>query len=226
MQLLDEQLCQNDGNALVLTVCITETSLPASKPVVNSLLEEGEGSWIPGVPGLEDVAGDLSPGEPVGDRRRLGLAEAVSDWAVFWHSVLFLDHLCHPAGDRMTTTEEVLQKCDVTEWQWGSASVGKARRDVPGGLEQGEHLKKHQGNPPGETVRNPLDFSTGQKQPEDARSKEVCQEERQNPSDECANSLKRNSGLVNCQRTHIADIRFKCLECEKRNVKSCNLLMR
>lgn len=70
MQLLDEQLCQNDGNALVLTVCITETSLPASKPVVNSLLEEGEGSWIPGVPGLEDVAGDLSPGEPVGDRRR------------------------------------------------------------------------------------------------------------------------------------------------------------
>uniref|UniRef100_H9H1Y6 KRAB domain-containing protein n=1 Tax=Meleagris gallopavo TaxID=9103 RepID=H9H1Y6_MELGA len=51
----------------------------ASKPVVISLLEEGEDPWIPDVHGLGDMAGDLSPGEPVGGGRRLCLAEAVSD---------------------------------------------------------------------------------------------------------------------------------------------------
>lgn len=79
VQLLDKQLCQNDGNALSFTVCITETLFPASKPVVISLLEEGEDPWIPDVHGLGDMAGDLSPGEPVGGGRRLCLAEAVSD---------------------------------------------------------------------------------------------------------------------------------------------------
>lgn len=78
MQLLDKQLCQNDGNALMFSVCITEMSLPASKPVVISLLEEGKDPWLSGVHGLEDMAGVLSPGEPVGDGRRLWLAEAVS----------------------------------------------------------------------------------------------------------------------------------------------------
>jgi len=37
-----------------------------------SLLEGGEEPWIPDVRGLEDTAGDLSPGEVAGDRRRLG----------------------------------------------------------------------------------------------------------------------------------------------------------
>lgn len=40
--------------------------------MVVSLLEGEEDPWDPDVHGLEDMAGDLSPGEMVGDRRRLG----------------------------------------------------------------------------------------------------------------------------------------------------------
>ena len=45
---------------------------------------------------------------------------------------------------------------------------------------QGEHFKKPLGNHLGEGERNSLDCSTGQKQHEDPRSKEVCQEKSQN----------------------------------------------
>ncbi|XP_052561407.1 zinc finger protein 620-like isoform X1 [Tympanuchus pallidicinctus] len=95
-----------------------------------------------------------------------------------------------PAGHGITTVEEGVQNCDVTERRCGSVLVEEIRKDIQGDLKQVEHLKKQQGNPPGETVRNLLDCSTGQKQPEDARSKEVCQEKRQNPRAECGKSLK------------------------------------
>lgn len=99
------------------------------------MLEEGEDPWIPDVHSLKDKAGDLSPGDVAGDRSRLELAKVISDWTVFWHNVLFLDYLWNPAGDGITIIREVLHKCDVSEWQWDSTSVGKIRRDVQGGLE-------------------------------------------------------------------------------------------
>ena len=59
----DKQLCQTHGSALISTVSLTEAPLLAPKPVVISLLEEGEDPWIPDVHSSENVAGDLSPGE-------------------------------------------------------------------------------------------------------------------------------------------------------------------
>ncbi|XP_072206475.1 uncharacterized protein [Excalfactoria chinensis] len=115
----------------------------------------------------------------------------------------------------VTTIQEVLQKCDMTERQWGSASVGEIRKDIQGGLEQGEHLKKQQGNPPGEIVRDPLDSSTCQKQPEDAGSKEMCQEKRQNPSAENEKSLERNSSLVSHHCVYSVKRLYKCSDCTK-----------
>uniref|UniRef100_A0A8B9ZE91 KRAB domain-containing protein n=1 Tax=Anas platyrhynchos TaxID=8839 RepID=A0A8B9ZE91_ANAPL len=64
--------------------------LPSPKPVVISQLEEGEDPWIPDLHGVEDVTGDLSPGEVVEEGRRLGLANAKirgsesSVWAILW----------------------------------------------------------------------------------------------------------------------------------------------
>lgn len=103
--------------------------------MVISVHEGGEDPWTLKVHSLEDMAGNLSPGELVGERRRLRLEKAISDWTVFWHNVLFLDYLWNPAGDGITIIREILHKCDVSEWQWDSASVGKIRRDVQGGLE-------------------------------------------------------------------------------------------
>ncbi|XP_031413603.1 zinc finger protein 774-like [Meleagris gallopavo] len=120
-----------------------------------------------------------------------------------------------PAGHGVTTVQEGLQNCDVTERQCGSVLVEEIRKDIQGDLERVEHLKKQQGNPAGEIVRNLLDCSTGQKQPEDARSKEVCQEKGQNPSAECGKSLKRNSSLVNHCCVLLMKSLYKCSDCTK-----------
>lgn len=145
------------------------------------------------------MTGDLRPGEAVEGRRRLGSAKAISV-QYFEHSMLFLDFLRRPAGDGPTAIKENLQKSGVAQRQWGRASVGTTRRDVQGGLVQGEHFKKPLGNHPGERARGPLDCSTGQKQHEDPRSKEACQKKSQNSCDECG----ENSNLVNHLRIHSA----------------------
>ncbi|OXB82675.1 UNVERIFIED_CONTAM: hypothetical protein H355_003970, partial [Colinus virginianus] len=54
-------LCQNDGKALITPLSIVAVPLPAPKPMVISLLEEGEEPWIPDVGSPEVVAGDVSP---------------------------------------------------------------------------------------------------------------------------------------------------------------------
>eukprot|EP00076_Gallus_gallus_P046061 XP_025011599.1 zinc finger protein 773-like isoform X1 [Gallus gallus] len=120
-----------------------------------------------------------------------------------------------PAGHGVAAAPDVLQKCDVTEGQWGIASVGEIRKAIQEDLEQGEHLKQQRGNPPGETARSPQDSSTGQKQPEGARSEEVCQEKRQNPNAECGNSLKRCSVLLNHHCVRSVKRLYKCSDCTK-----------
>ena len=69
----------------------------------------------------------------------------------------------------------------MAEKQWGSACVEEIGRDVHVGFEQAERFEKPLGGHVGKRARNPVDFSVGQKQHEDPRSKEVCQEKSQNP---------------------------------------------
>ncbi|OXB52883.1 hypothetical protein ASZ78_003925, partial [Callipepla squamata] len=69
--LLGGTLCQNDGKAFLSPISVVAAPLPAPKPMVISLLEEGEEPWIPDVGSLEAVAGDVSPGELVEGRRKL-----------------------------------------------------------------------------------------------------------------------------------------------------------
>lgn len=72
-----------------------------------------------------------------------------------------------------------------------------------------------QRNPPGEIVRISLDSRTGQKQTEDAGSKEMCQEKRQNPSAENEKILERNSSLVSHHCVYSVKRLYKCSDCTK-----------
>ncbi|OXB52561.1 hypothetical protein ASZ78_011865 [Callipepla squamata] len=64
-ELVDKQVCQNDGIALISPFPVIEAPLPGPKPTVISLLEEGEEPWILDVSRPEAVAGNVSPGEVV-----------------------------------------------------------------------------------------------------------------------------------------------------------------
>ena len=148
-------------------------------------------------------------------RGRLGLEE--SSLSVFYsgHRVLFLGFLCHPGGDEITKPKENLQEVAVVRRQWGNVSVGISRRDVQGGLKQGEHFKQPLGNYPGKRARNPLELSAGQQQPEEARKREVRQKKKHNSSNECAKSAKRYSRLVKNHHVHSGERLYKCSACGK-----------
>ena len=208
-----QALYQNDGDALISPVSLVEAPLPAPKPMLISLLEGREEPWIPDVRSPEAVPGDLSPGEVVEGRRRLGLEEPSLSVFCFGHCVLFLDFLFHPAGTRITDILEDLHQSGVAERRLGSVCVEEMRRDVRGGLEQGqgEHTKK----PLGKIGRCPLDYNTGQKGPEEPRSKDVCQKKKQNPCTECGNSFEKDSCIVNHQCRRSAVSPYKCSECGK-----------
>nr|XP_013026428.1 unnamed protein product [Anser cygnoides domesticus] len=182
--------------------------LPSPKPVVISQLEEGEDPWIPDLHGVEDVTGDLSAGEVVEERRRLGLAKAklrgseISPGPYYGHYGLVLDFLCHPAGDRIPKAKETLQKSGMAQRQLNGDSVGKIRRGVQKGLEHGKHLKKPLKTHPGNRARNPLDGSKGQKEPKELTKKQGCQKKMENQCDECGRIFKSHSHLVKHQRIH------------------------
>ena len=110
-------------------------------------------------------------------RRRLGLEESSLSVFYFGHRVQFLDFLFPPAGIAITDILEDMQESGVAERRWGSACVGEIRRDVAGGLEQGqgEHIKKALGEHLEEKGRSPLHFNIGEKQDVEPRSKDVCQ---------------------------------------------------
>ncbi|XP_010726165.2 zinc finger protein 436-like, partial [Meleagris gallopavo] len=116
-------------------------------------------------------------------------------------------------GTRITDILEDLHQSGVAEWRLGSVCVEEMRRDVRGGLEQGqgEHTKK----PLGKIGRCPLDYKTGQKGPEEPRSKDVCQKKKQNPCTECGNSFEKDSCIVNHQCRRSAVSPYKCSECGK-----------
>ncbi|NXC48001.1 ZNF34 protein, partial [Penelope pileata] len=117
---------------------VSLASLTAPKPMVISLLEEEEDLWIPDVYSMENMAGDLRPGDGIADR--------------------------DPAGDGIADGKENQWQSGVTQRQWCSVSLQKVRWEVQGGLEQGKHFKKPVGNHLGERTRKTLDCSKGQKQ--------------------------------------------------------------
>ena len=158
-------------------------------------------------------------------RRRLGLEESSLSVFYFGHRVQFLDFLFPPAGTGITDILEDVQESGVAERRWGSACVGEIRRDVPGGLEQGqgEHIKKALGEHLEEKGRSPLDFNIGEKQDVEPRSKDVCQMKKQNPCTECGKSLEINSSVINHQCMHATQSLYKCSECGKSFNSSYNL---
>ncbi|XP_048785679.1 uncharacterized protein LOC125686088 [Lagopus muta] len=97
-----------------------------------------------------------------------------------------------PAGTGIADTLEDLEESGVAERRWGGVCVEEMRRDVQGGLEQGqgEHIMEPLGKGLGKTGRSPLDFNVGQKEIEEPRSKDVCQQKKQNPCTECGKTLK------------------------------------
>ncbi|XP_040509819.1 zinc finger protein 74-like isoform X2 [Gallus gallus] len=128
-------------------------------------------------------------------------------------------------GTGITDILEDVQESGVAERRWGSACVGEIRRDVPGGLEQGqgEHIKKALGKHLEEKGRSPLDFNIGEKHAEGPRSKDVCQMKKQNPCTECGKSLEINSSVINHQCMHATQSLYKCSECGKSFKRSSQL---
>ncbi|XP_040509822.1 zinc finger protein 19-like isoform X2 [Gallus gallus] len=128
-------------------------------------------------------------------------------------------------GTGITDILEDVQESGVAERRWGSACVGEIRRDVPGGLEQGqgEHIKKALGEHLEEKGRSPLDFNIGEKQDVEPRSKDVCQMKKQNSCTECGKSLEINSSVINHQHMHATKSLYKCSECGRSFNSSYNL---
>ena len=139
------------------------------------------------------------------------------------HRVLFLDFFCRPGGDGITDIKEDLQESGVAEKQWGSACVEEIGRDVHVGFEQAERFEEPLGGHVGKRARNPVDFSVGQKQPEDHGSKNVCQKEKQNPCTECGKSFEIDSSVIICQCIRSAMSLYKCSECGKSLTWKSNL---
>ncbi|XP_021239572.1 zinc finger protein 34-like, partial [Numida meleagris] len=130
-----------------------------------------------------------------------------------------------PGGGGITNRKEDLQKGGVAERHWGSVSVEEMRRDVRGGLEQGEHLKKALGNHSGKRVRNAQGCSTGKEQLEVLRRKEECQKKRQNRCDESGKSFKRYSSRVNHESIRPGERLCKCCDCAKSFRRSSDLIV-
>ncbi|POI18505.1 hypothetical protein CIB84_017751, partial [Bambusicola thoracicus] len=120
-----------------------------------------------------------------------------------------------PAADEISNIKEDLPESGVAERHWGSASMRENRRNIQGGLEQGEHFRKPQGNHPGKRVRNPPGCSLDHEQPAGLRSKEECQEKRQDLCDVSGQSLKRYSSDVNHQRVCPGERLYKCSDSGK-----------
>ncbi|XP_048784791.1 zinc finger protein 34-like isoform X28 [Lagopus muta] len=124
----------------------------------------------------------------------------------------------NPAGTGVTDLLEDLQESGVAKRRWGGVCVEEIRRDVQGGVEQGqaEHITTMPlGKCLQEKGRSPLDSNIGQKEREEPRSKDVCQKEKQNPCTECGNSFEKDSSIVNHQCIRSAMSAYKCTDCGK-----------
>ncbi|XP_048785680.1 zinc finger protein 764-like [Lagopus muta] len=112
---------------------------------------------------------------------------------------------------------EDLEESGVAERRWGGVCVEEMRRDVQGGLEQGqgEQIMEPLGKGLGKAGRSPLDFNISQKDPEEPRNKNMCQQKKQNPCTECGNSFEKDSSIVNHQCMRSAMSPYKCSDCGK-----------
>ncbi|XP_052561316.1 zinc finger protein 3-like isoform X2 [Tympanuchus pallidicinctus] len=120
-------------------------------------------------------------------------------------------------GTGIADVLEDLEESGVAERRWGGVCVEEIRSDVQGGLEQGqgEQIMEPLGKGLGKIGRSLLDFNIGQKEPEEPRSKNVCQQKKQNPCTECGNSFEEDSSIINHQCMRSAMSANKCSDCGK-----------